>query len=338
MGYGSQAGQVGFKTQASKGTYASPGGSGGQFMRIKSGSMGGDRELLVPDPEIGGNRDIPDAYLGPIAYSGEFEAYARFEALAILLQAALGNADVTDSLEATGEYSHTIVPQDTGSLPWLSVEEVLGDGYDRNLYTDCKVNTLHFEADANGYLMVTAGLIGLSRQSVPGASVTAAPNWDTTPMVVGSNITVMFNSLALPAKSFSFDISNNLEDDDFRLGSLELGDAVEKRREFGFGATIRPNDNLLYRQAVYGTSGAIVPGGLSTKQPLSIVMDTYENINATNPYRIQIDIGEAIIKPFSVVPSGDDVVEHDIEILPVRTDPGVEIGTFEIWNGLATIG
>ena len=91
MGFLAQAGHVGLRTQALKGTYADPGAvspNQGIFMYIRSGALGGNRELMVPDPEIGGNRDVPDSQLGPISYSGEYDFYARLESLATLLQGA----------------------------------------------------------------------------------------------------------------------------------------------------------------------------------------------------------------------------------------------------------
>ena len=89
MGFLSQSGHIGLKTQATKGVFLDPGAADpndGVFMYIRSGAMGGDRELLIPDPEIGGNRDIPDAQLGPISYSGEFDFYGRMESMATLVQ------------------------------------------------------------------------------------------------------------------------------------------------------------------------------------------------------------------------------------------------------------
>src|SRR3990167_5290275 len=89
MGFQSQAGQVGFQTQSAKGVYNDP-STGGIFMRTKSGSLGGKRELMIPDPEIGGNRDVPDALLGPISFAGDYDFYARMDSLATLLYWALG--------------------------------------------------------------------------------------------------------------------------------------------------------------------------------------------------------------------------------------------------------
>ena len=76
MGFVAQAGHVGIRTQASKGTYADPGATApnqGVFMFTRSGALGGNRELLIPDPEIGGSRDVLDAQLGPSAFSGEYD-------------------------------------------------------------------------------------------------------------------------------------------------------------------------------------------------------------------------------------------------------------------------
>lgn len=334
MGFQSQAGSVGFRTQADKGTYADP-GTGGVFMRTRSGSLGGNRELLIPDPEIGGGRDVSDAYLGPVAFVGEYEFYARMESLATLVSGGL-NGTINSGWLGGAAYTHEIEPTD-GPLPWLSVEENIGDGYDHFRYTDAKVNTLHFEAEANGYLMGTAGLVALTQVAVPGASITPSPDFDTTPMIVGSNVTLEFDNVALPAKSFSFDLNNNLEDDDFRLGSLTLGDAVEKRREFTLGATLRPEDHDLFRQAMYGDPAATQPGGTVTKSNVTLTCQTYEVLTGGTPWSFTVEVPLAVIAPFKPEPSGDDVIEHDIEIRCLRPDPADPIATFTIVNGQTAV-
>src|ERR1035437_564248 len=319
MGFQSQPGHVGFKTQVSKGTYASP-GSGGTFMKVKSGALASKRTLMIPDPEIGGGRDVPDALLGPVAFVGQYDFYARLESFATLLQGALGFGDV-DNVVGSGTTqvgTHTITPTDT-TLPWLSVEEEIGNGYEYYEATDVKVNTLHLEANADGYLLGTAGLVGLTQVAVPSASATPTPTFDNTPLIVGTNITVTFGGVQLPAKSFKFDLNNNIEENDFRLGSLMLGDAIEKRREITLGATIRPNDNLLLRQAIYGSSPLTGPGGLVTKSPVVLTASSYEVIGTTlTVYSISFNVGLAAIKPFEVKPTGQDAIQHDLEIQMLR--------------------
>jgi Phage tail tube protein len=338
MGFVAQAGHFGVKTQAVKGTYMSPGAvapNQGVFLFFRSGALGGNRELLVPDPEIGGSRDIPDAQLGPISYSGEIDMYARMESLATLIRGALG-ALATTGTAITG-YTHTITPADT--IPWMSVEEKIANGYESFKYTDAKINTFHMEADANGYLMATAGMIALKQELVTPTAI-GVQRRDSSPLLVGSNICVRWGGVDLPAKSFSLDINNNLEDDDYRLCSMNLGDAVEKRREVTMGVTIRPNDALLWRTAMWGAPAATAPLGQSYKDDVEIEINSYEDIpgaTAGVKYNTTITVPQAIIAPFSLDPSGDDVLEHDIEIRAVRPDLGVPILTAEVRNSFATV-
>lgn len=322
MGFNSQSGHFGIKTQAVKGTYMDPGAvapNQGVFLYIRGGGMGGNRELLTPDPEIGGNRDIPDSNLGPIAYSGDIDFYARMESLAFLFKHVLGTSAVSGT--APTGFSHTATPADT--LPWVSIQEKVGNGYEAFKYTDCKLNTLHLEAEANGYLMGTAGYIGLTQALEPTPTPTATQRRDTSGLLVGTSIVCQWNGAALPAKSFSLDINNNIEDDDFRLGSLFLGDLVEKRREITASVTIRPNDAALWKTAMWGAPAATVPGGQSFKDDFAIVVTSYEDIPGATAvkYSCTMTLPQAIIAPFSIGPSGDDVIEHDLELHAVR--PGV---------------
>ncbi len=332
MGFQSQSGQVGFKTQTTAGVYDNP-GTAGVFMRTRSGSLGPNRDLLVPDPEIGGGRDVPDAYLGAVSWSGEYDFYARSRAVATLLRAALGSATSVATLPS---HAHTITPIDIGSLPYLSVEEAVGDGFEVFNFTDAKVNTFHLEAEANGYLMGTVGLV--ARQQVAGATRTAVPAVDTNPMFVGTNISVTYNAVTLPAKTFSLDVNNNLEDDDFRLGSFFLNDMTEKRRELTMGVTIRPQNSALWRQALYGVAAATQPGGLTTKQQAVITMETYEVIGASAvKHKIQVTVPKAIFEPLAVEPSGDDIIELDFALRALRPDPTTAIATFVVVNDQAAI-
>lgn len=335
MGYASQTGQLGFRTQGPAGVYADPGVSG-VFALFKSGGMSGDRELIIPDPEIGGDRDIPDAYLGPIVFTGSFEAYARMEVLATLLKAVAGSA--SSSVAGTGPTqvgTHTITP--ANALVALSVEEVISDTYEAFQYVDVFVNSLHLEAEASGYLTTSFDLIAKSQTA--GITPTASPDIDTTPLIVGSTITVEYNSIALPAKSFSFDIMNNIEDDDFRLGSISVGDLTPKRREVTAGLTIRPEDSDLWRQATYGSSVATsAQAGAAAKQPLVITCESYAVIgSSTDKYTLSIELPNATIKPFKVEPSGDDVIEHDIEIQALRPAAADPVCEFVVKNALATV-
>lgn len=341
MGFSSQAGQVLFATQASEGVFPAGFGTAHAAMKLRSGSLGPNRDLLITDPEIGGGRDTVDAYLGAISWSGDYEFYARLEALPTLLKAALGEAaSVAQGTQATPAepYQHTITPVDSATLPWLAVEENIGGSLETLQFTDAVVNTFHMEAEANGYLMGTAGLI--AKTGVAGATKTAAPMWDDTPMVVGTNISLTLNGVTLPAKSFAIDVNNNFEDDDFRLGSFTLGDLTAKSREVSGSFAIRPQDSALWRRAVLGTAAATVPGGLTTKDRLIITCTTYEDIVDSVPLAkgsVSFDIGKIALEPFALEPSGDDVIENDISWRGLRPAAANDILTAVIKNGSPTI-
>lgn len=335
MGFSSQPGQVLLKTQTTQGVLDPGLGTTGVGVKLRGGSLSSNRELMIPDPEIGGGRDVVDAYLGAVSWGGDYEFYARMDGLATMLKACLGTAAAP--VTATGVTTHTITPSDT-TLPYLSIEEAISNGLETYQYTDAVVNTLHLEADANGYLMGTAGII--AAKQVAGATKTAAPVWDDTPMIVGTNITVTYNAVTLPAKSFSLDINNNFEDDDFRLGSFYIGDLTAKRREITAGFGIRESSSALWRQATYGLPAATAPGGLTTKNALVITCSTYETIQGgtpLTPYSLTITIPKFILNPYSLEASGDDIIESDIEGQAVRPVAATPIMTTAIKTGKATI-
>lgn len=436
MGYNSQAGQVGLGIQSVRATPV----AATRFMRHRGGSLSANRDLLIPDPEIGGNRDIPQAYMGAVAYSGDYNFYARMEAIAFLMYAAMGaksssssagtnevqtititgtptggtytlsfRGQTTTALDfdatssevdaALGALSsiggaanvtcaggphpdtaitvtfsgtlvasdppmitaassltggtnpsiaitastpgfapmgtHIITPADT--LPWLTVEERLGTALGSFRYTDAKVNTLHLECDANGYMMGTAGLLALTGESDFTAQTT--PDWDESPMMVGSQVSVLWGGAVLPAKSFSFDLNNNIEDDDYRLGSISLADAVEKRREVKFGFTVRPDDIDMWKAATFGDVGETSPiSGPAYQGSVTIQVDSFETIQGANtPYRLLMECPYAVMAPFKIEPSGDDVIQNDIEITAIRPDALVPILTTTVRNDLATV-
>lgn len=335
MGHSSQSGRVTFRTQASQGLFPADMNTAGVTMKLRSGSLGPNRELLIPDPEIGGGRDISDAYLGAASWSGDYEFYVRLEALPTLLYAALG---AKASVTTTGVTTHTITPIDTATLPLLAVEEIVGSSLEIFNYTDAVVNTLHLESDANGYFMGTVGLI--AARQVAGATALAGPPIDETPMIVGTNITATYNAIALPGKNFSLDINNNFEDDDFRLGSFYLGDLTAKRREITASFGIRETSSALWRQAVYGTSGATAPGGVVTKNQLVLSASSYEDIPAGTPatkYSLGLTIPKFALTPYALEVSGDDIIEDDIEGQALRPAIATPILTAVVKNGKAAV-
>ena len=315
MGFQSQTGQLILRTQTALGTYNADTGTAGVGVKLRGGSLGPSRELMIPDPEIGGSRDVVDAYLGAVSWSGDYEFYARYGSLPTMFKAVLGSAG---SAVTTGIVTDTISPSDASALPYLSIEDVVG-GLEAYQYFDAVANTLHLESDANGYMMGTLGLI--AARQIAGITKTPTPNYDTAPLTVGTNITLTYNAVSLPAKSFSLDINNNFEDDDYRLGSFYIGDLTPKRREVMASFQIRHSSSALWRQAVYGGPALTAPGGTTTKQQLVITAQSYEDIVGGTPATknsLAITIPNFVLSPFVLEQSGDDVIENGIDGQAVR--------------------
>lgn len=343
MSFTSQAGYVGIKTQAVAGTYSSP-GSGGIFTKITGGALAGSRDFLTPDPEIGGGRDVNDGYLGSVKFDGEYDSYPRWDSFATLLRAAMGDLvqDVALAGADTGAFRHDLALIDSGSLPLLSIEENIGDGLDHFRYWDAKVDKVSISVDANGYFTAKTSIIAIHGEAVPSASATlvTSADWDNGPLVVGSNVGVSFGGVTLPAKSLTFEIANNLDSGDFRLGSLFLGDLTEKRRDVTVQVKIRPQDNSLWRQALYGDPSAVdVHTGVVTKGAVAINAHTYEKIvgGGAQTYGMDLAAPVALIQPFKLNPQKDDVIEDDITIQFVRPDPATGLFTAQVFNKRATV-
>lgn len=233
-------------------------------------------------------------------------------------------AHTTTGASVTGPgYQHTFWPSDAAELPFVAIEEAVGAGLEVFRYTDAVINTMHLECDANGYLMGTAGVIAKTQVagSTPLTAAEVQSSLDVSPMTVGTNITATYNGVTLPAKSFKFDLNNNFADDDYRLGSFFLGDLTPKRREITVGVHIREQSSDLWRQASYGQAAATTPGGVTTKQGLQITMQTYEllgGVTPSTPFGITLNFPKAVLKPYSLAASGDDIIESDLEFQILR--------------------
>ena len=342
QGYSAQNGHLVFVTQPACGVAGTL--ANGLRVRHLSGGLTPNRDAIVPDPEIGGNRDIPDMTNGPISFSGDVEFYARMEIVALMLKAALG----TDATVVTGTTqgvdqvgTHTITPTDaTLGIPWLTIQEDIAGEFQTFEYLDGRVNTLSFECDPDGYFMCTAGLI--ARNQTSGATKLVAPDSDTTPLMVGSSMTITLDGVSTYiTRSWNMEVTNNIEDDVFGHGSVFLQDMTEKRRELTMGMTIRPQaGDDLFQKAVYGAAAATqAQPGAAFKTSASVQIDTFEAVGTgvVDQFSFQVDLPSVVIEPFALEPSGDDVLEYDISLRAVRPDDAVPLATFTVVNDLATI-
>lgn len=333
MGHSSQSGNVVLRSQTTAGIPEPDLATAGVGVKIMSGSIGPNRTPIIAEKEIGGGRDVVDAQLGPTGFSGEYSLYPRFDSLPTILRACLGTAS---TVTATGVSTHTITPTD-GQTPLLSVYEEISAGFERFLFNDVKVNTFGLEIDATGLITATAALVG--KKGVSGATDVAADAlYDNTALVPGYTVSVTFDGIELLPKSFSCTINNNVEDDDFRIGSKYVGDLTDKGRDVSGSFTIRHEDATMFKKAVWGSTSATEPGGQSYKGALVVTVEAFEMIGATaEPYGFTLTFPKVFISPFKLDPSGDDALQNDVEWTAVRPDPAVKILTAVVKNGKTAI-
>lgn len=445
MGFSSQSGSVLLRDQPVAATFPADAGTAGVAMKLRGGALAANRELLIPDPEIGGGRDVNDAFLGAVTFSGDYEFYTRLHGIRTLLYHAFGlkiagaaGANEVDTITKTGTWSggtftltfngqttatipynadagavqdalvnlsniakyevtvsggplyttpivirldgtlsgtqatgvtitttgvtgttpganvvrtvtglsnaagfrDIFVPSDSASLPFLAIEENIGGGLDVFRYRDAVVNTLHFEVDANGYFMGTAGIVA-RLQDAQASALPVDALLDSGDLIVGTNVTVTFGGVSLPAKSFTFDFTNNYESDDFRLGSFYIGDLTPKRRELTIGVNIREADHNLWRQATYGDQAATAVGGLITKSEVVVTLSTYSAIPNSSPTLVssmQITMPKCALKPYAFEVSGDDIIDSDVELQALRPffrDPLVKVAVVQAIQAIA---
>jgi Phage tail tube protein len=234
--------------------------------------------------------------------------------------------------------THVLTPIDSANPPYLSIEENLGGSLETSNYKDCVVDSVSLECAPDGYLMGSAGII--ARHQTAGATKTASPPLvDTSPLLVGTSMVIDIGGVTTyVTRDWSFEFSNNYEDDVFSHGSVYLADLTPKRRELTMSTTIRPVNNTLWREAVLGASAATTAqSGAAATKAVNVYIETFAEIGASGtPYSIEIDIPEMTISPFNIEPSGDDVIEYEVEFTAVRTT-STPLATVTIKNHLATV-
>ncbi|USH45018.1 major tail protein [Gordonia phage Camerico] len=341
MGFGSQSGQVIIGLQSTPGVANANLSTAGTSLKLTSGSLAGNREYMVLDPEIGGTRHTSGGDLGPVNFAGDYEMYIRYRSAALLLYGALGIKDVDPVSGAPVDtaFEHTILANEEAQLPFFTIYEEISNNLERFQYVDAVVNTFHMEADAAGHLTGTAGM--LARLVTPGITriTTGADLVDNTPTTTGTGVTLEYDGTVVPAKSFGFDIANNVEDDDFRLGSLFMGDMTAKQREVTASMTLRHDSAAKMRQALFGKASATTMGSEATRENLKInIASPYDIPGAPGvKWGIVIEAPYTVLNPFAFEPSGDDVLENDVEMTIIQEDPAQSIVSVKVTNDLPAL-
>jgi hypothetical protein len=324
----SEEGYIGLAKQVASGTYVTP----ASYMYVKSCDIGPETDLMIPDAEIGSNRDITEAYVGPVKYTGKIDFNLRPNAFGYLLLGATGACTSSGIAGQTGAYGHNFTFEN--DLIPLSIEKKIGDGLENFGYSDSKVNSLHLECAAGEFVTGSTDIIAISETS---GKVVQTTTFGTDPILTYDGGSVKLDGGEVSVKSLSFDIANNIVDDDFRLGGRKLATLIEKRRELKASLEIVPQDSTTFKKTYYGSDTGTTASGTGVQDTYSgslflhfLTAKSVAN-GLTQKYEMDIIIPKAYFQTAPINPSGDDMIVETLEMLPVKGSSA--IGTIVLRNG-----
>jgi tail tube protein len=330
MSYSAGTGSVGIAKQTEQGTFVEP----TDFMKVTSIDLNPEGDKIIPDPEIasGGNNDISAVYQGTYKIGGSIDSYVRPEAIGLLFYGALGDYTASGEVD-TGAYLHNIIPIASGELPWMSLKKMISSSNQIFNYTDCKINGFTIDINASEPCTATFDVVGISDEIGDYQEAT----YETAPMLIATSTAVKMNGSEVSVKSASLEFTNNLDDADYRVGSRFLGDIVEKRREINLNMdVVLDTTSELYRKAFYGSATATEAGFDVYAESVDIELSSPTTIAATAlPFKISLNITNAIFTAAPIPASGDDLVVVPLELKATKnTDENIM--EVHIWNEKTT--
>ncbi len=329
MPYMSEEGYVGLAKQTASGpsAYVTP----SHYLYVNSIAIEPDDNLLITNAEIGSGRDITDAYEGTVKWSGSMDFVIRPEAIGLLILGAMGA--VTSSGIGAG-YGHTFTPKN--NLVPLSVEKKVGDGLEVFGYNDTKINDLKIECAAGALAKGSVDLISVQETAGKTANT---PTFETAPVFTFAGGRVNLDDSSVSVKNLSFEIKNNIVEDDYRIGSRILGSLAEKRRELTATIDIVPEDSKTYRKSVYGSPTATTVSGLQQtfSGAFHFSLESADGVyipGTTQKYTLDVDIPKAVFRKAPIPTSGDDLITETLEMLPIKG--AGDVVTITLRNGVSS--
>jgi hypothetical protein len=326
MSYTSETGSLGLAIQAVKGAFTAP----TDYMKVQSIELNPEGEKIIPDVEIGSGSDITDVYQGTYKISGSIDSYVRPEAIGVLFYGALGKYTASGSL-GSGAYLHNFIA--SGVLPWISVKKTVSDDIQVFNYTDCKVEGFQIDINASEPATAKFDIVGIS----DAIGVAGNENYETAPMLIATQATVTIGGVAVSAKKATLNYKNNLEADDFRVGSRFLGDITEKRREIDLSMDIvLDTTSKLYEKAFYGGAASTSATFTVYAERVDIEIQSATNIGTSSlPFKILLSIKNATFMAAPTPSKGDELVVIPLELKATKlaTQNVMEI---HVWNSKAS--
>lgn len=249
-------------------------------------------------------------YVVPI--ESTFLLYPRFIGYA-LLGAGFGVVTTTVSAHKV----HTFTAAVRTGLSWLSCIKQDGDtGTElKRLITDCRINKLSIDAGLEEIQCKMAG-VGLAAGAVGGSETfTAETGVEISPYSGSATITINGVAYTAPLRGNTFEIANDLQEDNKVLFSSVRADLDQK----SFGVTGKlQNVDIDYNTyqaytAIVNAAGA-APSLTSAVGAISFVYNSLSLFSADNvPYSLTVTIPSAYFKLSDWKASTDNLIRTDIE-------------------------
>lgn len=259
------------------------------YLRLLDGSeIGPDREVQVKRTAESGRANDGVAVVGSMGSGGTLNFVCQPVALPALLGAALGDISTAGG---TDPYTHTCQPDQTGTLPWLTVWAKIGEV--RMQIINLKVNTLSLTVSSDDRLVAGAmELMGAGKvtyqdadPAVP-ATAEAIANlfawsmakgaWTVDGATVGYvkklECFVRNNLVGIPGEDvFFYDIQEGVQDNEYSATTTIVDASRYNTMVFG---TATPADDA-------EVSGTITEGSLAVKFTLAAAPERSLAINVT---------------------------------------------------------
>jgi hypothetical protein len=326
MAYTAETGSVGLAIQPVKGTFTEP----TDFIKVTSVDLNPEGEKIVPDAEIGMDSFISDVYQGSYRIAGSLDAYVRPQAMGLLFYGALGKYTSSGSL-GNGAYMHNFTA--SGTLPWLSIKKNVSTNIETFDYTDCKIEGFTLDINASEPCTASFDIVGISDK----VGSTPTPTYETAPILIASKATINIGGTAVSVKNCSIEYKNNLDNEDYRVGTRFLGDITEKRRDLDIKLDIvLDTTSKLYRKSFYGTASATTAGFDVYADRLDVIIDSPTVIGTSVlTHKILIQIKNCVFMAAPVPASGDDLVVIPLELKATKI-ASQNMMEIHVWNGKAS--
>lgn len=225
--------------------------------------------------------------------------------LGLLLYAVLGEEATAAQVDTSTAYDHEFTPIASGSTNSLPhIIAVVDRKVAVKGYVSCKVESFSLEASVNDYVRGSVTLRGYDEQSDELESLTAPTTRafqfkDGTLTVDGANYA--------DVTSFSFDYSNNLEDDLYTLGSGDYMSEIEPQAR-----EITASLDTLYTSATESTREDKFKTGSTAA--LVLTFESSEEIESGYPYQMVIEMPLCYITEANPQIGGPDRITQSLSV------------------------